>query len=325
MKPSPEIEAIVRRFMAARARADFDGVSSLTSDSEFALTIGSDQHEWVRGPQEVGPIVRAQWNEMPKHEPEILRLEAYEEGAVGWAALEEKRTYADGLVEIVRLTFVFQMEAGSWKIVHTHFSYPVPNRIPLTATLSELLGSLAAVGREGLAGQVSGSSTLVFTDVVDSTALTSSIGDQAWSRAIDDHLSTLSLLVDQQGGSTVKTLGDGGMYVFGAASPALRSAIEIQRAAAATSEPKIRVRIGVHSGDVLKTEDDYVGLTVSKAARVAGAAHGGQILVSDTTVGMVNPASFEFGPRFMVELKGLEGTHSVSPLIWEPAASDARA
>ena len=55
---------------------------------------------------------------------------------------------------------------------------------------------------------------------------------------------------------------------------------------------------------------------VNKAARVAAAAAGGQILASTSTAGMVNPTQFDFGDPMIVELKGLSGTHQVVPLIW---------
>ncbi len=67
---------------------------------------------------------------------------------------------------------------------------------------------------------------------------------------------------------------------------------------------------------MVRDRDDYIGLTVSKAARVAAAADGGQVLVSASTAGMVNPSEFGFGDPMIVELKGLEGTHILQPLLW---------
>ena len=66
----------------------------------------------------------------------------------------------------------------------------------------------------------------------------------------------------------------------------------------------------------MQTEDDYVGTTVAKAARVASAAEGGQILVSLTTAGLVNTSEFEFGPQITVELKGLDEAQQLQSLIW---------
>lgn len=69
-------------------------------------------------------------------------------------------------------------------------------------------------------------------------------------------------------------------------------------------------------GDVVQGDDDYIGLTVNKAARVAAAAVGEQILVSSTTIDVVNSSDFEFGDPNTVELKGIEGNHILQPLNW---------
>ncbi len=76
------------------------------------------------------------------------------------------------------------------------------------------------------------------------------------------------------------------------------------------------MRAGVHTGDVVQGSNDYIGLTVNKAARVAAAAEGEQILVSSTTAEVVNHSEIELGEPFTAELKGLEGTHTLFPLIW---------
>lgn len=278
--------------------------------------IGSDEHEWVRG-AEASLITRAHTSELDTHDSELLRLYAFEEGAVGWAAVEEQRTYPTGRADVFRITYVFVLEAGSWKVVHSHFSAPVPNveiaGIELSRTLSDLVDS---AGVKPDLSALSGTVTLVFTDVVDSTALSRSIGDDAWSRAITAHLESTREIVESEGGSVVKTLGDGGMYSFESGAAALRAAVRIQRAVAEASEPAITLRVGVHTGDVVLAGDDFLGSAVAKAARVASAAEGGQVLVSSTTAGMVNPAEFQFDTPISVELKGLEGTHQLHPLDW---------
>ncbi len=80
------------------------------------------------------------------------------------------------------------------------------------------------------------------------------------------------------------------------------------------------IRVGVHTGDVVQERDDYIGLTVSKAARVTAAAQGGQVLVSSTTAEVVNSSEVEFGEPLAVELKGLEGVHTLLPLNWAAEA-----
>ena len=305
--------------MIARSRADFDAAFDLTSTSENARVIGSSVDEWMKGPNETRPLIRKQWEDMPTHESEILRLEAFENGNVGWAALEERRTYEDGWEEVVRMSLVLEITGGAWKIVQSHLSYPVPNRLPMTETIAELAQAVKADAVEGNTDRLSSTSTFMFTDVVGSTALSGEMGDAAWMDLIDTHLERSQDVVGQHNGSTVKTLGDGGMYAFEAASSALRAAQAIQTSLAEPTAPPIQVRIGVHTGDVVHADGDYFGLAVSKTARVASAAEGGQILVSDTTAGMVNPSDFSFGPVKGLELRGFGGTQYVRELRWRPA------
>ncbi len=82
---------------------------------------------------------------------------------------------------------------------------------------------------------------------------------------------------------------------------------------------KLRLRVGVHTGDVIQGGADYIGLTVNKAARVAAAAEGGEILVSSTTADVVNHAELKLGEPVVLELKGLSGTHVVHSLLVEDA------
>ena len=324
MQHSPELEAIVRRLWWARTKGDQEVLKSSWSNSEYLLIIGSDEREWVEGAQESLVLSTAQVEEWKIEDSELLRLRAFEEGSVGWAAFEEKRTNPNGLTRVYRRTMVFVLEAGSWRIIQSHFSASVPNLetagVELTKTLSELL---AAIGTESdllpLTGQMSGTSTLLFTDIVDSTGLSQEMGDIGWSRVIKDHLERLRILVQGEGGTVVKTLGDGGMYAFASGSAALRAALRIQRAMSNSAGPDLQVRVGVHTGDVIHTEGDYLGSTVNKAARVAAAAEAGQILVSSTTADLVSSSEFEFGESVTVELKGLAGTHQLRPLIWDGA------
>jgi adenylate cyclase len=319
MKPSPEIEAIVRRVWSARARGDLEVLNAMWSGSENLLIIGSDEKEWIEGARESVLVTGAQVQEWPIETSELLRLRAFEDGNVGWAAMEERRTNPDGRSSIFRRTMVFVLEAGSWKIVQSHFSAPVPNLetvgVELTGSLSELLESIGSDAElESLTGQKAGTVTLVFTDIVESTSLSQEMGDVAWSGVIRDHLETLRRVVEEHGGSVVKTLGDGGMYAFGSGSSALQAAIEIQQAIA---DSHLQVRIGIHTGDVVQTAGDYLGLTVNKAARVAAAAEAGQILISGTTAGLVSSSEFELDDPITVELKGLAGTHELQSLTWQ--------
>jgi class 3 adenylate cyclase len=318
VNPSPEVEAVIRRFLTARSEANIGNIRNVLSNSSEVRLIGTDEEEWAQG-STVPIVMGAHWEAAarPTGSDEILRLEAFENGDTAWAAVESRRIDVD-TEQTYRITFVLVLEAGAWKMVQIHYSVPTSNEgifydAELSKTLSDLLHSLERGDLSPDGSGEYGTSTIVFTDVVGSTALSNTMGSRVWSELIIEHLTTLGKIVEKNGGSVVKTLGDGGMYAFTSASSALVAAAEIQKAVA-TSD--LEVRIGAHTGDVFVDHNDYVGLTVAKAARVAAAADAGQILVSESTFGMVNPAEFQFDAPVVVELKGLEGTHQLHPLIW---------
>ena len=112
----------------------------------------------------------------------------------------------------------------------------------------------------------------------------------------------------------MKFLGDGSMLAFESARAAVRSAIRIQKE---TEAAPFAVRIGIHSGEVMRTENDLLGLTVNKAARVASAAAEGQIMISSTTCDLVGSMEgATTGEPMTVTLKGISGTHHIVPVTW---------
>ena len=224
----------------------------------------------------------------------------------------------------VRITFGLVRADDGWRVAQAHTSVPeigLPEGrsfpVQLTKTLSELLTSIDSdTGSEALEALGLGTATIVFTDIVDSTSLSQSLGDREWSSLIKDHFETVEGIVESVGGTVVKTLGDGGMFAFRSGMSALLASMRTQRAVASSEGRPLMLRIGVHTGDVVTDRDDYIGLTVSKAARVAAAAHGGQILVSSTTADVVNSSEITFGEPLSAELKGIEGVHTLLPLDW---------
>jgi adenylate cyclase len=318
MKRSIEIEAITRRFIASGS--DIEMARRVFSDSADLIAVGSDDG-WARGPAEVlGGLEyeSVEFEAVDYHREEVF-LDAFENGETGWSVGELRVTLADGNAHTRRFTFVFHLDSGVWRIVHYHVSVPVPDKETfgeMSRTLTELLASInAESGARALEDIGLSVATIVFTDIVGSTVLSESMGDVAWAGLVTSHFETLRRIAEEQGGSLVKTLGDGAMLAFPTAASGLNAAIEVQRTVASAVADGLSVRIGVHTGDVMPG-DDYLGLMVNKAARVAAAAAGGQILASTSTAGMVNPTRFDFGDPMTVELKGLSGTHQVVPLVW---------
>ncbi len=120
-----------------------------------------------------------------------------------------------------------------------------------------------------------GTVTLLFTDIENSTGLTLELGDQRWLDVLRTHHALVRKEVQTHGGFEVKCQGDGFMLAFQSARRALECAIAIQRAVTeAHSEPAIRVRMGLHTGEALRDADDFHGRDVVLAARIADQALG---------------------------------------------------
>jgi class 3 adenylate cyclase len=256
---------------------------------------------------------------MPDWTVEIQKVEAFEEGAFGWATVFSMLTTPETKTPI-RHVATLRLEAGAWKVIQWHNSIPVPNRqiygVDLTTTLHDLVASVLdeemqlvpAAGSEG-------TMSLVFTDIVDSTPLTESLGDGAWTEVISEHESTIRDITTTQGGTVVKLLGDGSMLAFASARAALRAAVEIQKSSVHTP---FAVRIGIHTGEVIRTEHDLFGLTVNKAARVASVAGAGEIMISSTTRDLVGSIEgIRMAEPEVVALKGLSNTHQIVAVEWD--------
>src|SRR5207253_666168 len=124
----------------------------------------------------------------------------------------------------------------------------------------------------------SGTVTFLFTDIEGSTRLLQELGER-YPAVQHEHHAIVRRAVAGGGGIEVNTEGDSFFVVFPNPPGAVRAAVEVQRALAAHPWPHdgpLRVRIGLHTGEGSPSGDDYVGIDVNRAARIAGAAHGGQ-------------------------------------------------
>jgi class 3 adenylate cyclase len=174
----------------------------------------------------------------------------------------------------------------------------------------EDLADWAEVERPDLARlALNGRVAILFSDIEESTALNERIGDRAWVRLIGKHDKMVRKHVKQHSGHVVKSQGDGFMVAFAKPEQAVRCSIDLQRAL--RKQPnRIRVRIGIHEGKSVRRGDDLFGRNVAMAARVAGEADGGEILVSEAVrdaVGDLDGITFDDGRD--AKLKGFSGTH----------------
>ena len=129
----------------------------------------------------------------------------------------------------------------------------------------------------------SGTVTFLFTDVEGSTKLLNELGD-AYADVLGEHRRVLRDALARHGGVEVDTQGDAFFVAFGRANDALAAAGDAQKA---LSSGRLGVRMGLHTGEPLLTEEGYVGIDVHRAARIAAVGHGGQILISQSTRDLV--------------------------------------
>lgn len=136
-----------------------------------------------------------------------------------------------------------------------------------------------------------GTVTFLFTDIQGSTRLVQELGDK-WTELLARHGAILRKAIADGGGTEVSTEGDAFFAVFPTASGAIIATVTAQQALAAESWPKgnpIRVRMGLHTGEAILGGDNYIGLDVHRAARIAAAGHGGQVVLSDATRALSEP------------------------------------
>jgi class 3 adenylate cyclase len=160
--------------------------------------------------------------------------------------------------------------------------------------------------------------TFMFTDIVGSTELLGTIGDEMWEDVLRWHDETLRTLIGSQGGSVVHTTGDGFFASFADVVDAVACAAAIQqrllehRREHGFAPP---VRIGLHAAEATEVGEDYAGLGVHEAARVGAAAQGGEILVTMATIADVD-LPFRTADEREVSLKGLARPVEVVTIDW---------
>ncbi|OGO59512.1 MAG: hypothetical protein A2V85_09245 [Chloroflexi bacterium RBG_16_72_14] len=159
--------------------------------------------------------------------------------------------------------------------------------------------------------------TFMFTDIVGSTRLADALGDQAWEQLLQWHDRTLPALVARSGGHVVKSTGDGFFAAFDAARRAVECATAIQRALAAHRRSTgfaLDVRIGLHAAEANRRADDYSGVGVHVAARVAALANGGEILATEETLAEAGVSDTR--DRREASLKGVSAPVPIAAVAW---------
>ena len=166
---------------------------------------------------------------------------------------------------------------------------------------------------------------ILFTDIVGSTELSSSLSAEAGDEVRRHHFSILRQAIAETDGTEVKNLGDGLMVVFASASAALSCAVAMQQGVEHDNRDRDRsvgLRVGVSTGEVSREDDDYFGDPVVEAARLCARCESGQVLVADIVRLMAGRRSrHECNALGELTLKGLPDPVETVELLWEPLAA----
>jgi class 3 adenylate cyclase len=154
----------------------------------------------------------------------------------------------------------------------------------------------------------SGTVTFLFTDVEGSTKLLHELGDDVYSQVLSEHHRLCREAWKAHGGVEVDTAGDAFFVAFSKPSAALAAAAAAQEA---LSSGPLAVRMGLHTGEILVSDTGYVGMELHRAARIAAAGHGGQVLVSSSTAALVDLELRDLGEHRFKDLAAPERVYQL--------------
>ena len=320
--PSEELLAFMHRFYAAWQVWDFDTMNQMISPKPQLLIIGTDSAEWWNG-QDALDIWMLQSKETGSITIRSSALTAFSCGSVGWIADQLAITVqgAEGLIEM-RVTAVLAIERGHWRFVQMHASVGQDNeqvfRRRLTTRIEGIERDVRAERPDvSIASAPDGTVTIAFTDMVSSTVLLDRLGDTGFLRLLAWHDEIVRTAAEQHRGYVVKSQGDGFLLAFPSAAYALRASLVMRhRIAEGFDGLPVQIRVGLHSGEAIRHDDDFYGKTVVIAARISALALGGEILASDLVYQLARSlGTFTFGAARTANLKGLTGEFEVRPVI----------
>jgi len=154
--------------------------------------------------------------------------------------------------------------------------------------------------------------TVLFTDIVDSTAKAEQMGDGRWLQVLDAHDRLVQGELSRRGGTWVKSTGDGVLATFDGPGRAIETAVAIGREARSLD---LELRAGIHTGEAETRGDDVAGIAVHLAARVAAAAGAGQVLVTRTVRDLVAGSGIRFADRGVHHFKGVPDEWQVLEVV----------
>jgi class 3 adenylate cyclase len=161
-------------------------------------------------------------------------------------------------------------------------------------------------------GQSTSPATILFTDIVDSTAQAVAHGSAGWRDLVSRHNELAEQIIGQYGGQLVKTTGNGVIALFDSAERGIRAAAAIGDTVRRLA---IRVRAGLHTAEVELGQGDVRGLAVHVAARIMAAADADEVLVSSTARDLADGSGLQFDDHGLHALKGLPGKRQIFRLV----------
>lgn len=203
-----------------------------------------------------------------------------------------------------------RMENGSEMVIHAGDAYEIPPGhdawvlgdepwVSVEFASSATFGvSPDELGERSLA-------TILFSDIVGSTSRLASMGDLAWARLLEEHNARTRSAIDRYRGREMNTLGDGFLALFDGPARAVRAAAMMEES---VRDLDLRVRVGIHTGEVELVGGQARGVAVHLAARVSAIAGPGDVLVSWTTHDLLDGSGLVFADHGMHELKGFKGS-----------------
>jgi class 3 adenylate cyclase len=180
----------------------------------------------------------------------------------------------------------------------------------------ELKGFLEDAARRGLADSERSLATVLFTDLIESTARAVEIGDRAWRDLVVSHHERVRVELARLRGRELDTAGDGFFAAFDGPARAIRCACAIQDA---VSELGLELRAGLHTGECEQVDGKIAGVAVVTGARIAALGNAGDVLVSATVRDLVAGSGIEFTDRGLHTLKGLPEARHVFAVSREPS------
>ena len=318
-----EAEALLRRDAPDEAWAAASVAFNLASRSFLA----GDSGRWVESVREdISKVAlraadalvtieagRERWADALRYAEDAIRREPFRES--GYVALVDVHLAAGNRAEALRAyeraRTLLAEELG------------VPPSAPLEEACRRALNADAPAATTSASVPVSGTVSLVFTDLVRSTELSVQLGAEDSETLRRDHFRLLRDAIATTEGHEVKNLGDGLMVVFARAGDALSFAVAAQQAIdrhnQTQSGPDLAIRVGIHVGEPVIESGDYFGMPVVIAKRLCDAAGPGEILASNLACDVAGANdTYEVGPAESLSLKGLAEPVGARRIRWTP-------